>query len=168
MPSRNQKRSGIVFEVFAFVTAGALSSLLKGTWFCSDAYRSRKVRSVSGSHRRSKSTLLYRPNGPAIRQRVISPVARAAVSRSMFAPSEAAAKSANLKLKVQSLWIAAADFTRRSTALKAALLAACWRTRFDAKSCSSGAAGSAQIRIAESHTTSGRSRSEERRVGKEC
>src|SRR4249920_357541 len=126
VPSRNQKRSGaIAAEGPPDASACALRSCWRPPESGSDEYRDFKNRSASGNQRRSKSTLLYFPKGPTIRQRVSSPAARAAWSGSTFAPSHAAATSAKRRLKVQRFWAAAADFTRRKTELKADVLPAC-------------------------------------------
>src|SRR5579859_905419 len=126
IPSRNQKRSGaIAAEGSAGTPACAFRSYGRAPESRSEGYVGRKDRSASGGQRRSKSTLLYFPNGPTIRQRVSSPAECAAWSRSTFAPSDAAATSANLRLKLHRLWTAAADLTRRRTELKASVLSAC-------------------------------------------
>ena len=126
MPSRNQKRSGTILRGGSDLAGAApRCSFFEIMESGSAAYRSRRNRSVSGKKWRSKSTLSYPPNGPTMRQRVSSPLECAAVSKSMLAPSDAAATSASRRLKVQPLWIVAADFTRRRIALKAQLFAAC-------------------------------------------
>src|SRR5215831_4818394 len=126
VPSRNQKRSGAISADGSTVIAPCvLRSFFRTFGSGSDGYRDLKNRSVSGGQRRSKSTLLYFPNGPTIRQRVSSPAERAVWSGSTFAPSHAAATSANRRLKVQWFCTPAADFTRRRTELKANVLPTC-------------------------------------------
>src|SRR5690349_11117113 len=125
IPSRNQKLSGAIAAGGSALAPCILWSLFRTFDSGSDGYPGCKDRSASGDQRRSKSTLLYCPNGPTIRQWVSSPAERAAWSRSTLAPSHAAATSANLKLKVQRFWAAATALTRRRTALKANVLPTC-------------------------------------------
>src|SRR5580765_4689909 len=135
MPSRNQKRSGaIAWERFVPAALLALAAFRMASGLCSFGYCGRKNESASGGQRRSKSTLLYRPNGPTMRQCVIIAEECAAWSRSTFAPSVAAATRASLRLNVQPLLREAPNFTRRRTELKAQVLLACCNTRLDASS----------------------------------
>src|SRR5579864_1233508 len=108
MPSRNQKLFGAIAAEGSALAPCILWSFFRTVDSESEGYLGCKDRSASGDQWRSKSTLLYFPNGPTILQRVSSPAERASWSRSMLAPSHAADTSANLRLKAKRFWAAAA------------------------------------------------------------